>query len=136
MINLYAPDHLTAIICAISCELGLDEYDADIYVDYENLDDLLGASYGDDEAVVISLAEELEGDLLIYAICHELVHARQMLSGELSIDNDIVWRGKDQEDVPYREREFEQEAYYIETVLFQRLKMLGTAAISDTYWRY
>ena len=136
MINLYAPDHLTAIICAISCELGLDEYDADIYVDYENLDDLLGASYGDNEAVVISLSEELEGELLVYAICHELVHARQMLSGDLSIDNEIMWRGEDMENVPYADRPYEHEAYYLETVLVQRLKSLGVPAIPDVFWRY
>ena len=136
MINLYAPYHLHDTIWALSHELDLDAYDADVWVEYEDLEDMLGASYGDDEAVVVALSEEIDGEMLVYALAHEFVHVKQMLSGDLSIDADILWRGEDMEDVPYRERPYETEAYYLETVLVQRLKMIGTPAIPDIFWRY
>ena len=136
MIDLYCPDHLTETIYAMANELGLDEYNAPVYVDYEEMGDMLGACFGDSEAVTVSISEELRGDPLLYALAHEMIHVKQMLSGALVIERDIFWQGDDQENVPYENRVYEREAYFLENVLVERLKIMGVPAIPTIFWKY
>lgn len=62
---------------------------------------------------------------LNYIICHELIHLSQMEKGDLIINSnkEIIWKGnKYNGDIPYNNREWEKEAFKIDTKLWKEYK--------------
>lgn len=58
--------------------------------------------------------EELDRDLAIQVISHEIIHMKQYISGDLSYDNSVlVWKGEifDLTNIEYSKREWESEAF-------------------------
>jgi hypothetical protein len=61
--------------------------------------------------------DELDRDLAIQVISHEIIHIKQYISGDLSYENSVlVWKGDviDLTNVEYSRREWENEAFSLE----------------------
>lgn len=84
-----------------------------------------GDCYGDEEEVVINIAKESNGYTYSFneqmlTLCHELVHAKQFIKGELS-GSGHVWKGVDMSLIRETKKQpWEQEAFDLETTLFDR----------------
>lgn len=63
---------------------------------------------------------------LHYILCHELVHLEQYERGDLKISNDfstVTWKGVTYtKEYPYTDREWEDEAFRLETKLWKKFK--------------
>ena len=115
-------------IDAVVQVLGLDNFDADIEVEFApKLDGHAGGyCHGDNEEVVVEIAtkcmgEKIEKDQILQNIAHELIHAQQILSGRLvdhglQIVNDCLikvqqWDGEYYTNIKYDDQPWEIDAY-------------------------
>jgi len=84
-----------------------------------------GDCYGDKEEVFINVGRESRGykysfNEQILTLCHELVHAKQFIKGELS-DCGEVWKGVDMSLIRgIKNQPWEQEAFDLETKLYDK----------------
>ena len=93
----------------------------------ENMGDAVGFAYEDAEDFhVIELSDELleDKDYLIETLCHELVHVKQAVKGELKDANQFIklWKGEEHITVftnyeNYRDLPWEEEAYRLQDEL-------------------
>ena len=101
--------------------------DVDITVSFVNECDnnVAGDCYGDNEEVHINIARksydyEYSFNEQMLTLCHELVHAKQFIKGELT-GSGHVWKGVDMSLIRGIEKQpWEQEAFDLETKLFDR----------------
>lgn len=56
---------------------------------------------------------------LVKTLCHEMVHMKQYLRKELSMDG-MVWKGKDFSEIPYNDQPCEIEAYDLQEKLYAK----------------
>lgn len=89
------PQYFNKFVIAACEHLGLDQYEAELIVTLrKNLDcEHHGLCWGDNELVEIEIATSSFGQSLsrkdkLLAVSHELIHARQYLSGQLSNHHD------------------------------------------------
>ena len=83
-----------------------------------------GYCWGDKHHIDIELARTSEGyrfsrEEMLINLTHELIHAKQFLSGELSGSN-MRWKKADYSKVSYSHQPWEREAYYWEERLFKQ----------------
>tara|TARA_B100001105_G_C22392824_1_gene445263 strand:+ start:2207 stop:2641 length:435 start_codon:yes stop_codon:yes gene_type:complete len=86
-------------------------------------DECAGLCMGDKDEVDIELARtsydyKYNYTELLQCLCHELVHAKQFLSGELS-GKRFKWNKQDYSEVAYKKLPWEMEAYGTEKWLFK-----------------
>lgn len=101
--------------------------DVDITVNFVSTCDneVAGDCYGDQEDVVIHIAKQSHGYKYSFyeqmlTLCHELVHAKQFIKGELS-GHGNVWKGVDMSLIrETKDKPWEQEAFELETKLLDR----------------
>lgn len=113
----------------------LDQYDADIDIRFvEKCDqDAGGYCYGDNQEIEIEVATHVQGEKLdldnvMLNLGHEMVHAKQIITGQLidhglqlvqagdcqSLVNVAEWEGEIVTNVPYDDQPWEIEAYNLE----------------------
>jgi len=83
-----------------------------------------GYCWGDKHHIDIELARTSNGynferDEILINLTHELIHAKQFLSGELS-GSSMRWKKADYSKVSYSHQPWEREAYYWEERLFKQ----------------
>ena len=89
-----------------------------------------GYCWGDKRQVEIEIARTSEGyrytrEELLTNLPHELIHAKQFITGELSPTN-MRWKKADYTKVPYSQQPWEREAYRWEKRLYEKyFKKLG-----------
>ena len=66
----------------------------------------------------IEIDKNLDGDDLITAICHEMVHVKQYARGELDINGKVAYNTMEE----YLSLWYEQEAYKLQEVLLEEFK--------------
>ena len=101
--------------------------DVDVTVNFVSRCDneVAGHCYGDQEDVVIHIAKQSRGykysfNEQMLTLCHELVHAKQFIKGELS-GSGHVWKGVDMSLIKeIKDQPWEQEAFALETKLLDR----------------
>ena len=96
-------------------------YDTNINVDLTTPDDgLAGWCIYDDGDFEIEINKALSREDIIKTLCHEMVHVKQYLKGEL-VEKQCarVWKGKDYTDAEHTDCPWEIEAYKLEEVLFK-----------------
>lgn len=81
-----------------------------------------GYCYGDEEEVIITIAKNSMGqpykfDEQMLALCHELVHAKQIIKGELS---GKLWKGEEIIERSATDTPWEREAFSLEKPLFDK----------------
>jgi hypothetical protein len=86
-----------------------------------------GFCVGDRDEVEITVAKTSQGEAYslseqLVSLCHELVHAKQFLSGEL--ENPMIWKGVDMSLLPLSQHPWETEAFDKEQSLFEKHKHL------------
>lgn len=146
MLDIYTDRYLNYIE-AVASVLGIYEMEADLIVDFEKkLDsDAGGYCFGDKEAVEIEIATHVQGealdeDTILQNIAHEMVHARQLLTGrledlglQLATAGDAqtlikvqVWEGEVYTNTAYADQPWEIEAYGLEeNVKLKALNLIG-----------
>ena len=67
---------------------------------------------------VIELCNQNPKDI-VKTICHEMVHMKQYLRRELSMDG-MVWKGKNVSETPYNDQPCEIEAYNLQEKLYAK----------------
>lgn len=86
-----------------------------------------GDCYGDEEEVFINVAKNSYGytytfNERILTLCHELVHAKQFIKGELA-GSGTVWKGIDYSLIRgIKNQPWEQEAFQLEVELYNRYR--------------
>ena len=96
----------------------------DIWV-YNSLDEQAGGfCWGDKNTIEIELARTSEGhkftrEEMLINLTHELIHAKQFISGELS-STTARWKKADYSKTPYSKQPWEREAYYWEKRLYEK----------------
>lgn len=73
----------------------------------------------------IYIDASLTGDQLMEVICHEMIHLKQIQSGDLKLTKEyhFIWKGRfKHKNTPYNERYWEKEAYNRQGSLFRRVK--------------
>ena len=125
----------------LASELDILKYDADIDIRFvDRCDaDAGGYCFGDNEEVEIEIAthfkgERLEDETMMINLAHEMVHAKQLITGEL-VDHGIQlttagdvhtlvkvteWKGQNMTSVAYDDQPWEKEAYAKERGLYER----------------
>ena len=125
----------------LASELDILKYDADIDIRFvDRCDaDAGGYCFGDNEEVEIEIAthfkgERLEDETMMINLAHEMVHAKQLITGEL-VDHGIQlttagdtttlvkvteWKGQNMTNVAYDDQPWEKEAYAKERGLYER----------------
>lgn len=125
----------------LASELDILKYDADIDIRFvDRCDaDAGGYCFGDNEEVEIEIAthvqgERLEDETMMINLAHEMVHAKQLITGEL-VDHGIQlttagdtqtlvkvteWKGQNMTNVAYDDQPWEIEAYAKERGLYER----------------
>lgn len=89
-----------------------------------------GYCWGDKRSIDIEVARTSEGyrysrEELLTNLTHELIHAKQFITGELS-PSSMRWKKADYTKVPYSHQPWEREAYRWETRLYEKyFKKLG-----------
>jgi hypothetical protein len=101
--------------------------DVDINIQFvKNCDDQeAGYCVGDRDMVDITIAKSSQNesytiDEQLITLCHELVHAKQFLKGEL--ENSMVWKGVDLSFLPLAQHPWEIEAFEQEQPLYEKHK--------------
>ena len=125
----------------LASELDILKYDADIDIRFvDRCDaDAGGYCFGDNVEVEIEIAthiqgERLEDETMMINLAHEMVHAKQLITGEL-VDHGIQlttagdaqtlvkvteWKGQNMTNVAYDDQPWEIEAYAKERGLYER----------------
>ena len=125
----------------LASELDILKYDADIDIRFVNRcdGDAGGYCFGDNSEVEIEIAthiqgERLEDETMMINLAHEMVHAKQLITGEL-VDHGIQlttagdvhtlvkvteWKGQNMTNVAYDDQPWEIEAYAKERGLYER----------------
>tara|TARA_B100002019_G_scaffold292483_1_gene315752 strand:+ start:1026 stop:1457 length:432 start_codon:yes stop_codon:yes gene_type:complete len=96
----------------------------DIFVYTEIDDQCAGLCSGDREGAEIEIARKSHGERYTYSemirnLCHELIHAKQFMKGELHGVNMNRWYRQDFTGVSYRKLPWEMEAYGSEKWLYK-----------------
>ena len=122
-------------IYRIIFELGLDKYEADLEIIFKKKCDngMAGYCYGDNESVIIEIASQ--DDMSKFStkqkmlhLAHEMVHAKQLITGELQSTRETklaigdqvfnisftLWKGETFINTPYDDQPWEHEAYAME----------------------
>jgi len=124
-----------------------DESEADIEITLTDRcdGDAGGYCHGDEEQVEIELAThvqdyEIPYERLMINLAHEMVHAKQLISGELcdkgvvgvtntpekiELSMKQVWKGEEYIDCPYWDQPWEKEAYSMEKNVFKACFPIG-----------
>lgn len=81
-----------------------------------------GYCYGDQEEIIISIAKKSLGEAYSFeeqmiALCHELVHAKQIITGELDGN---YWKGEPITSRSVLTSPWELEAFSLEKTLFEK----------------
>ena len=104
--------------------------DVDVWI-YNAVEEQAGGyCWGDKRQVEIEIARTSEGyrytrEELLTNLTHELIHAKQFITGELSPTN-MRWKKADYTKVPYSQQPWEREAYRWEKRLYEKyFKKLG-----------
>lgn len=134
-------DNIENYVFNLANELGILDHDADIDIRFVDKCDghAGGYCFGDNEEVEIEIAthvqgEPLEEETLMINLAHEMVHAKQLITGQL-VDHGIQltsagdcqalvkvseWEGKTMTNVPYDDQPWEIEAYAMERELYEQ----------------
>ena len=96
----------------------------EIYVNTVCDDECAGLCFGDRYGAEIEIARTSYGERYTYSemirnLCHELIHAKQFMKGELHGANMTRWYKQDFANVPYRKLPWEMEAYGSEKWLYK-----------------
>lgn len=96
----------------------------DVFVSTVCDDQCAGLCSGDKHGAEIEIARTSHGERYSYSemiqtLCHELVHAKQFLKGELHGVNMNRWYKQDFSEVSYRKLPWEMEAYGSEKWLYK-----------------
>jgi hypothetical protein len=88
-----------------------------------------GYCYGDRDWAVLSVAKTSQGepfnfDEMMVTLCHELVHAKQYIKGELT--KNAVWKGTLYSTDDRTQQPWEQEADALEQLLYDKFKHVLT----------
>ena len=128
MLNVYvdqSPQYIHDYVFRVCDYLGINGYDADLVVTpkREMEADIVGECYGFRDRVDIEyLSCKLPRSEKLITIAHEMVHARQILSGEhIRLNN--RWHGS--EYVGFDQEEFypwEEEAYRLERIIYEECR--------------
>lgn len=96
------------------------EYNTTVYIDYTKLEDNIhGWCEYDGDDFYIKISKSLDTNTLIKTICHEMVHAKQYIKGELVAECcKRQWKGSDHSASSYSDCPWEVEAYRLEEDLF------------------
>lgn len=83
-----------------------------------------GFCWGDRDLIDIEIARTSEGikftrEEMLINLTHELIHAKQFISGELS-PTTAKWKKADYTKTPYSKQPWEREAYYWEKRLYEK----------------
>ena len=104
--------------------------DVDVWI-YNAVEEQAGGyCWGDKRQVEIEISRTSEGyrytrEELLTNLTHELIHAKQFITGELSPTN-MRWKKADYTKVPYSQQPWEREAYRWEKRLYEKyFKKLG-----------
>jgi len=97
----------------------------DVYVHTALEEQAGGYCWGDKKDVEIEIARTSEGyrfsrEELLINLTHELVHAKQFISGELTGKAMSTWKRSDHSKTPYSHQPWEREAYYWEKRLYEQ----------------
>ena len=118
-------DWATRFLCHLEPELfnrKAKTVYVDIEINYSTKDRMVGYCHGDCEEITIELNEELleDEDYFKETLAHELIHAKQLLMGELKDEKGFktIWKGEEYinfrghlKESAYRELPWEAEAY-------------------------
>ena len=121
-------------------KFNLDVFDADIDIRFvKKCDgDAGGYCFGDEEEVEIEIATHVQGEPLsiktiLINLAHEMVHAKQIITGQLidhglkmatmddgsvSLKKSVTFNDVDYSDTPYDEQPWEIEAYAFERIVY------------------
>ena len=145
MLDIYTERYVDYIE-AVASVLCIYEKEADIMFDFnKKLDgDAGGYCFGDNELIEIEIATHVQGealaeDTILQNIAHEMVHARQLITGRLE-DQGLqittagdaqtlikvqVWEGEVYTNTAYADQPWEIEAYGLEeNVKLKALQLL------------
>jgi|TARA_B110000971_G_C20022350_1_gene506986 hypothetical protein len=87
--------------------------------------EVAGDCHGDKNDVFINIAKNSFGyaytvDEQLLTLCHELVHAKQFLKGQLS-ESGKIWKGVDMSMMTHiKQQPWEQEAFQLELELYKK----------------
>lgn len=84
-----------------------------------------GFCIGDKNEVYITVGKQSMDipytfDEIMITLCHELVHAKQCIKGELK--DGCIWKGVDMKHLPVSKHPWEKEAYSLEKHLYEKYK--------------
>lgn len=94
--------------------------EVDVHIDIVNEiweTDWHACCYGDKDEVYIEIKRLYNRDEMLQNLAHELVHAKQYITGQLDPDLN-TWQRKTY-NLPYRQQPWEVEAYKLEEELFK-----------------
>ena len=111
---------------AISFASDFLDINEDLEVDFEDCfeEDKCGYCDYDEDGVTIFINPDMKKSQIITTLFHEMVHAKQFVRCELISGegkNPSRWMGKEC-DLPYFETPWEQEAYELESVMWDIFK--------------
>ena len=136
---LKGKDRVALFVQNIIEHFDLDQYEADIDIRFVRKcdQDAGGYCYGDNEEVEIEVATHVQGekldlDTVMTNLGHEMVHAKQLITGQLvdhglqlvqagdcqTLVNVSEWEGETVSNLPYDQQPWEIEAYNLEHDLF------------------
>jgi hypothetical protein len=96
-----------------------------LIIDFVNKQECYGLCSGDKSEVTITIAKfdpyngrKLGFIEMMLTLAHEMVHAKQILRGELICEPHWIWKGHRANGYAYKNQPWEREAYKMEKPLF------------------